>query len=96
MHDLIKYFETVLNRLILPKFPSLTEIEIMAATITGDEMQDYRPIFRVQVEYFTKNDLKKLEQWEIEKETRSLFNLIGFPENADLRVFFSEKKDNKI
>jgi hypothetical protein len=89
MEGLIKNFETVINRLILPKFTSLRGIDIMAGTVT-DETQDYLPVFRVQIDYLTKNGIKNKEQREIEQETKSLFKMIGFPETANLRVFFTE------
>jgi hypothetical protein len=92
MEELIRNFESVLNRLMLPKFPSITEIEILAGTITGDETNDYQPIFRVQVDYVVNNTTKYREQREIEQETVSLFTMMGFPEEAKLRVFFTEEK----
>lgn len=90
MKELIKNFDTVLKTLILPKFDSVTDIDIMAGTITGDESEDYLPVFRVQVSYIIKNEIKNKEQMEIDRETRSLFNMMGFPEMAKLRIFFTK------
>jgi hypothetical protein len=89
MEELIRNFETVINRLIMPRFPSLMDIDIMAGKVT-DETRDYIPVFRVQVDYTTKDYLKPKEQREIEQETRSLFKMMGFPETANLRVFFTK------
>lgn len=92
MEEIIRNFESVLNRLMLPRFPYITEIEILAGTITGNESEDYQPIFRVQVDYVVNNTTKYREQREIEQETNSLFKMMGFPVEAKLRVFFSEEK----
>lgn len=89
MEQLIRNFDSVLNRLILPKFPSIREIEILAGTITGDASEDYQTVFRVQVDYMIKEDIKNREQREIEQETSSLFKMMGFSESAKLRVFFT-------
>lgn len=92
MEELIRNFESVLNRLMLPKFPSIAGIEILAGMITGDFSEDYQTVFRVQVDYTIKDNIKDREQREIEQETRSLFKMMGFPEDAKLRVFFTEEK----
>jgi hypothetical protein len=90
MEELIRNFESVLNRLMLPKFPYITEIEILAGMITGDESEDYQTVFRVQVDYTIKDDIKNREQREIEQETISLFRMMGFSESASLRIFFTK------
>jgi len=67
----LEAFENVLKQLVLPMFPHLSDVKVSYKGFKG----------MVQITYYINDRIDYSTGYTIEKETNTLFNMMGFDKN---------------
>lgn len=86
MDNLLSAYEQVLRKLVLPMFPEISDVSVeRERAVTHD----------VRVTYYIIDRLDYSDSLKVEKETNSLFNMMGFNEVFNPWVSYRSVKEDK-
>jgi hypothetical protein len=87
MDNVLSAYENVLKKLVLPMFPKISNVDVeYERAVTHD----------IKITYYINDILDYSESLKVEKETKALFDMMGFEKVYNPWITYRSVKENNV